>query len=51
MTPELSDVGKVIVSLCMYIGRVGPISIAVALTAKRAGDSLVRYPEGNIIVG
>lgn len=51
MTPDLSDAGKLIVALCMYIGRVGPISLAVALTAKRAGNSLIRYPEGNIIVG
>lgn len=51
MTPLLSDPGKLIVSLCMYMGRVGPISLAVALTAGRAKDTLVRYPEGNVIVG
>lgn len=51
MTPELSDIGKVIVTLCMYIGRVGPISLAVALTAKKSSNSSIRYPEGSIIVG
>ncbi len=51
MTPELSDAGKIIISLCMYTGRVGPISLAVALTVRKGGSSLIRYPEGNVIVG
>ncbi|MDO5388172.1 MAG: potassium transporter TrkG [Clostridia bacterium] len=51
ITPLLSDGGKLVISLCMYIGRVGPISLAVALSAKKNGSGIIRYPDGNIIVG
>lgn len=52
ITPLLSDTGKVIIALCMYIGRVGPISLAVALSAnKMMKNNFVHYPEGKVIVG
>ncbi len=31
MTPELSDAGKVILALAMFMGRVGPLTVAYAL--------------------
>lgn len=50
ITPKLSFIGKLIISFTMYCGRVGPLSIAMALT-KKAGNTLVRYPEDKILVG
>jgi trk system potassium uptake protein TrkH len=51
-TPNLTDVGKIIVTLCMFAGRVGPLTLIIALTL-RAGknSSPIRYPEGKIMVG
>lgn len=52
ITPLLSQAGKVVVAICMYIGRVGPISLAIALSAhKLSAKNNIHYPEGNIIVG
>lgn len=52
ITSSLNLAGKLIIIVCMYIGRVGPISFAVAFTARhsRANNS-IRYPEENITVG
>ncbi len=50
ITPQLSGVGKTIVILLMFAGRLGPFTIAMALRAK-AQKELYRYPEGKIILG
>ena len=34
MTPDLTDVGKIIITLTMYIGRVGPLTMAFAFAQK-----------------
>ncbi len=49
-TLTLNTVGKLIIAICMYLGRVGPISLAMALT-HRLKSSPIRYAEGNITVG
>ena len=49
-TPLLDDVGKSIVIVLMFIGRVGPLTIALAVGRRQAVDR-VRYPEGRVIVG
>ncbi|ASS75059.1 Trk family potassium uptake protein [Tumebacillus algifaecis] len=52
LTPELSPAGKVVVLIVMYIGRLGPLTLALALAARHQGKpSNVRYPEGNVYVG
>lgn len=50
LTGELNSVGKIIVSLAMYLGRIGPITLALAFnTNKSAGD--VSYAESKVIIG
>ena len=49
-TPLLELPGKILIIICMYLGRVGPISIMLALTAKES-KSRSRYVDGNIRVG
>lgn len=52
ITPHLSTAGKIIISATMFMGRVGPISIAVALTKKQGKiQSDIGFPDGRIIVG
>jgi trk system potassium uptake protein TrkH len=46
----LSPMGKFIITLTMYIGRVGPLTLAFALSRSK-GNKKFRYSEGNIIVG
>ena len=50
ITAELSDPAKVLIAVLMFIGRVGPLTLAVALAA-RSKVSLVRLPEERMIVG
>jgi trk system potassium uptake protein len=50
LTTELSFMGKLIVSFTMYSGRVGPLTVALAL-AKSKSSSHIRYPEDKILVG
>lgn len=50
LTPTLGAAGKVIIILCMYIGRVGPISVAAAVAGPDYGSGL-HYAYGNVRVG
>ncbi|SCW30689.1 trk system potassium uptake protein TrkH [Paenibacillus tianmuensis] len=50
VTPELSYFGKIMISLTMFAGRLGPLTLAYALGPK-AEKELYRYPEGKITIG
>ena len=50
LTPNLSKIGKVLIMLMMYFGRVGPLTVALALTRRRK-KSGYKYPEGKILIG
>ncbi len=51
VTPGLNLLGKIIIILCMYLGRIGPISLAIAFTRKGKEVSKFTYPEEEITVG
>ncbi len=53
ITPFLSIYGKAILTVMMFFGRLGPLTIIVAMNNKsnKTGKDLLRYPEGKIIVG
>ncbi len=51
ITPELTAAGKVLILLTMYAGRVGPLTVAVALTRRGRRPRAVRYPEERVLVG
>lgn len=50
LTPHLSDIGKLMIALTMFAGRLGPITLAYALGPKPERE-LYRYPEGKITIG
>ena len=50
MTADLSDVGKILITFCMYLGRLGPMTMAFAFGMKDK-KSLIRYPESFISIG
>ncbi|MCG7410529.1 TrkH family potassium uptake protein [Paenibacillus sp. ACRRX] len=50
ITTSLSDVGKLLIALTMFAGRLGPITLAYALGPK-AERELYRHPEGKITIG
>ncbi|MGF0108285.1 MULTISPECIES: TrkH family potassium uptake protein [unclassified Clostridium] len=50
LTPKLSSLGKIFIMIMMYLGRVGPLTVMLALTRKRK-KSGYKYPEGKILIG
>lgn len=51
LTPSLNLIGRLIIIASMYLGRVGPISLAVAFTFKKQNDNIVKNPTEIISVG
>ncbi len=49
-TSSLSAAGKGIVILGMYLGRIGPITMALAINT-RHDNSKTSYPTGRVLVG
>lgn len=50
-TPTLDLFGKLVVIVTMYLGRVGPISLAVAFTVQKKNENIIRVPEEDISIG
>jgi trk system potassium uptake protein TrkH len=50
ITSKLSTLGRLILVVVMFIGRLGPLSIAVALSA-REPRSTIQYAEENVMIG
>ncbi|MBE3552478.1 MAG: Trk family potassium uptake protein [Kyrpidia tusciae] len=51
LTPELSPPGRFMILLMMYIGRVGPLTLGLALAQRGRKKAILRYPEENLFVG
>ncbi|MGG7058621.1 TrkH family potassium uptake protein [Clostridium tertium] len=50
LTPKLSLIGKILIIFMMYLGRVGPLTVMLALTRKKKKLGY-KYPEGKILIG
>jgi len=50
ITPALTEYGKMWIIVTMFAGRVGPVTLALAL-ALRTRKGMVHYPEGKINIG
>lgn len=51
LTPNLAWSGKLIVIVIMYMGRIGPITLMLALVRKKRKKQQVQYPEQQIMIG
>lgn len=51
VTPLLNTAGKLIITLAMYLGRIGPITMAIFLVGGKKEEADVHYAEGNFIIG
>jgi trk system potassium uptake protein TrkH len=49
ITPYLTPLGKFIIILTMFLGRIGPMTLAIALTKRAQGE--FRLPEEKVMVG
>lgn len=51
-SPNLTTIGKILILIYMFMGRVGLLTVFLALVSKNSvKKQLIRYPEGKIIVG
>ncbi len=50
ITGELSVVGRLLIILTMFVGRVGPVTLTLAF-ARRLSERKVRHPEDRVMVG
>jgi trk system potassium uptake protein TrkH len=50
LTGELTTAGKIVVTITMFLGRLGPLTLAYALAQKKQ-SSKIGYPEDHILVG
>ena len=46
-----SPAGKLLIMLMMFVGRLGPLTLAIAVARRGAAQAKLRYPEGKILVG
>lgn len=51
ITGSLSTAGKLLVTLTMFIGRVGPLTMAVAFAQRKHSRDPLRYPEDRVMIG
>lgn len=50
-TPTLDVIGKIIIIITMYLGRIGPISLAVAFKVKKDKQYKIKNPTEEVSVG
>jgi trk system potassium uptake protein TrkH len=51
ITPFLSSLGKLVIIGVMFIGRVGPLTLVLALASRAVLPRKVEYPEGKVLIG
>jgi trk system potassium uptake protein len=50
ITPSMSGLGKIVLILLMYLGRIGPLTFTLALI-EGSPDKKVRYPVEEVVIG
>lgn len=51
VTPYLTVAGKIAIIGLMFIGRVGPLTLALAIGQRSEKQGNIEYPEGRILIG
>ena len=51
ITPQLHVVSRILIILTMFIGRLGPLTVSMALAGGPGNPDALRYPEDRLMVG
>jgi trk system potassium uptake protein TrkH len=51
VTPQLSSAGRLLVTVCMFVGRLGPLTLALVIGTRDTRTQPIRYPEEEVVVG
>lgn len=50
ITPDLSSASKITLIITMFSGRLGPLTLLIALTRQKM-DQTLKYPEEHLLIG
>ena len=50
LTPNLTSYGKILIIICMFVGRLGPLTLGFALVQRMSRES-IKYPEEKLMIG
>ena len=50
LTPDLTDIGKILISVLIFTGRIGPLTLALIL-GREIAERKIRFPEERIVIG
>ncbi len=50
VTSALSTLGRLVIIVCMFVGRLGPLAIALLVGGREEGQR-IRFPEEDVVVG
>ncbi len=51
VTSDLSVQGKLVVACLMFAGRVGPLTLVAAMRVGKKSSSVIKLPEGKVLIG
>ncbi|MBR5474580.1 MAG: potassium transporter KtrB [Lachnospiraceae bacterium] len=51
ITSALSQMGKCVIIALMFMGRIGPITLVMALASRNKGNKKIQFPEERILIG
>ena len=51
ITTELTAIGKIVITITMFLGRIGPLTLFMALAQRRQEVSAIQYPDEEIMIG
>lgn len=51
ITGSLSTIGKIVITITMFLGRIGPLTIFMALAQRLQVPSSIQYPDEEIMIG
>jgi trk system potassium uptake protein TrkH len=51
ITTQLSVVGKLVLTITMFMGRIGPLTLFMALAQRRQTTAAIQYPDEEIMIG
>ncbi len=51
ITPHLSDAGKLLITVLMFAGRLGPLTLVLSMGQRSASRPIFQYPTGRVMIG
>jgi trk system potassium uptake protein TrkH len=51
ITPYLGDCSRMVIILTMLVGRIGALTFMMGLLQKTQRKSMIKYPEGKLLIG